>query len=245
MASRVTVVGAVPNGGKMLSRRRSKVAVGEGVPAAGAGAGPVRAGVAGSLGAGAAGALGTGVMVAGRVGARVRGVGAAGGVTVTGGNLHRAWRCRGRGGVAGVGDGADSGTGDGAGVAGAGVGGDSGACDIAAPTQQLRNTSEELLSSSKRLLRLDILHTRSFSSENGPPDSSWHAVSVANLRRRRRCQASGGARAANGAEGEAGNTIRGAGSWWRNCMMTAGSDNAADAGSSSVPAKWASAQSAQ
>ena len=113
-------------------------------------------------------------MVAGRVGARVRGVGAAGGVTVTGGTSTVPGDVGGVVGVAGVGDGADSGTGDGAGVAGAGVGGDSGACDIAAPTQQLRNTSEELLRSSKRLLRLDIFHTHSFSSENDPPgDSPW------------------------------------------------------------------------
>jgi len=96
----------------------------------------------------------------------VRGVGAAGGVTVTGGTSTVSGDV---GGVVGVaGDGAAPGAGDGAGVAGAGLGGASCACDTAAPTQQLSNTSEELLSSSNCLLRLDTLHTRSFSSENDP-----------------------------------------------------------------------------
>jgi hypothetical protein len=88
----------------------------------------------------------------------------------------------------GCGDGGVSlgaGSGVGAGVAGAA---DSGVCccpfcvcDVATPAQQLSNMRDELLRSSKRLLRLDIFDPTSFSSENDPPLCSLLAVSVAKI----------------------------------------------------------------
>jgi len=191
-ASRLNVVGAVPIGAKMLLRAVSNVWVCEGVPAAGvdgvegaaAGLDTVRCGGVGAVAAGAGGAA-----VAGADGGGLRGGGGLGGavtvmvgtVVVPGvagvvpgvgcpcGEAGGCSVCCGDGGVWPAG-----GAGVGAGAAGALVCGVCGdpfccVCEAAMPTQQLSNTSEELLRSSKRLLRLDIFDPHSFSSENDHP----------------------------------------------------------------------------
>jgi len=201
--------------------------------------------VAGALAAGA----GCTVVAGCARGAVRTGVGTGGGVTVTGGMVTVpgdaggapgcSVGCDGAGGAPGAAAGGSVATGaDGAGVLLCGCSGClSRGCDTAVPAQQLSNTSEELLRSSKRLLRLDIFETRSFSSENDPP------VTAPSARRRSQdcadagqAQASGGARAAKGVGGEAGNAKRNVRCGRCNCPNMSGSGNAAAAGTN-VPAR--------
>src|SRR6516162_3368992 len=248
MASRPSVVGAVPAGAKMLLRSASNRSVADCDGADGADGTDgcaVRAGVAGALAAGA----GCTVVAGCARGAVRTGVGTGGGVTVTGGMVTVpgdaggapgcSVGCDGAGGAPGAAAGGSVATGaDGAGVLLCGCSGClSRGCDTAVPAQQLSNTSEELLRSSKRLLRLDIFETRSFSSENDPPLAQPGA-----RRRSRDCadagqaQASGGARAAKGVGGEAGNAKRNVRCGRCNCPNMSGSGNAAAAGTN-VPAR--------
>ena len=212
----------------------------------------VRAGVAGAVGALAAGA-GCTVVEGCTRGAVRAGVGAGGGVTVTGGMVTvpgdggGAPGCSAGCGGAGVALGAAAG-GSAAGVGGAGAvpcGGSgclsccaSCGCDAETPAQQLRNTSEAPLRSSQRLLRMDTFDSRSFSFENDPllvqPQPT---ASVAGVRRCRQAQASGGARAAKDAGGEAGNAKCSANSDRRNCPKTTDSGRAATSAGTSVLAK--------
>ena len=186
MASRPSVVGAVPTGVKMLLRSVSNLSVADCAGADGAegadgadGCG-VRAGVAGAVGALAAGAGCTVVVGCARGAVRV-GVGAGGAVTVTGGTDNvpgdggGAPGCSAGCGGAGVAPGAAAGGSvAGGGGAGAVLFGCSGSlsccascgCDAETPAQQLRNTSEAPLRSSQRLLRMDTFDSRSFSFEN-------------------------------------------------------------------------------
>jgi hypothetical protein len=183
MFSRVSVVGEVPTGVKMLLRSLSNLSVADCAGADGADGRAVRAGVPDAAGTRGAGAGCTVVAGCARGGVRT-GVGVGGAVTVTGGMVNSpgdvggglgcSAGCGGAGVAPGAAAGGSAAGGDGAGAVLCGCSGClscclSCGCETAAPAQQLNNSSEELLRSSRRLLRFDIFDTRAFSSENDPP----------------------------------------------------------------------------